>query len=135
MRERVTVVTLSVTLSVCHFSILEKAPLSGLKLTSVYILGDDLSPLNVALFENRSYFGEKASGTSAVTAVMYAGTAQSLNGLAHDLLAHGTLYQSCHLRCSCVGFFPLRSCRLADCFPFQQIVSFKSFLPSILTYA
>ena len=29
-------------------------------------------------FENRSYFGEKASGTSAVTAVIYAGTAQSL---------------------------------------------------------
>ena len=54
MRERVTVVTLSVSLSVCqsvcHFSILEKAPFLGLKLTSVYILGDDLSPLNVALF-------------------------------------------------------------------------------------
>ena len=45
MREKVTVVTLSV----CHFSILEKAPISGLKLTSVYILGDDLSPLYVAL--------------------------------------------------------------------------------------
>ena len=30
--------------------ILEKAPFSGLKLTSVYILGDDLSALNVALF-------------------------------------------------------------------------------------
>ena len=90
----------------------------------LYILGDDfLSPLNVALFENRSYFGEKASGTSVVTAVMYAGTAQSLNGLARDLLACGTLYQSCHLRCSCVGFFPSRTCRLADCFPFQQIVS------------
>ena len=27
------------------------------------------------------------SGTSAVTAVMYAGTAQSLNGLARDILA------------------------------------------------
>ena len=40
----------SVSLSVCHFSILEKAPFLGLKLTSVYILGDDLSPLNVALF-------------------------------------------------------------------------------------
>ena len=58
MRERVTVVTLSVcqsvsqsvSLSVCHFSILEKALFLGLKLTSVYILGDDLSPLNVALF-------------------------------------------------------------------------------------
>ena len=52
MRERVTVVTLSVSvsLSVCHFSILEKAPISGLKLTSLYILGDDLCPLNVALF-------------------------------------------------------------------------------------
>ena len=34
----------------CHFTILEKAPFSGLKLTSVYILGDDLSALNVALF-------------------------------------------------------------------------------------
>ena len=50
MRERVRVVTLSVCHSVCHFSILEKAPFSGLKLTSVYILGDDLSALNVALF-------------------------------------------------------------------------------------
>ena len=120
MPERVTVVTLSVchsvSLSVCHFSILEKAPFSWLKLTSVYILGDDLSPLNVALFENRSYFGEKASGTSAITAVMYAGTAHSLNGLARDLLARGTLYQSCHLHCSCIGFFPSHSCRLADCF-------------------
>ena len=48
MRERVTVVTLSVTLSValsvCHFSI------SGLKLIHQYVLGDDLSVLNVALF-------------------------------------------------------------------------------------
>ena len=51
----------------CHFFILEKTPFSGLKLTSVYILGDDLSPSSVALFENRSYFGEKASGiTKAV---------------------------------------------------------------------
>ena len=65
MRERVTVVTLSVCQSVCHFSILEKAPFWGLKLTSVYIRGDDLT----------------------VTAVMYAGTSQSLNGLARDLLA------------------------------------------------
>ena len=38
-------------------------------------------------FENRSYFGEKASGTSAVTAVIYSGNAQSLNGFACDLLA------------------------------------------------
>ena len=40
MRERVTVVTLSVCLSVCHsvcyFLILEKAPFSWLKLTSVH---------------------------------------------------------------------------------------------------
>ena len=49
MRERVTVVTLSVSL-LFHSGILEKAPFSGLKLTSGYILGDDLSPLNVALF-------------------------------------------------------------------------------------
>ena len=35
MREMVTVITLSVTLYVCHFSILEKAPFSGLKLTSI----------------------------------------------------------------------------------------------------
>ena len=47
-------------------------------------------------FLNRSYFGEKASGTSAITAVIYAGTAQSLNGLARELIARGTLYQSCH---------------------------------------
>ena len=51
MRERVTVVTVSLSL--------EKAPFSGFK---NYILG-----LNVALFENRRYFGEKASGTSVVT--------------------------------------------------------------------
>ena len=53
MRERVTVVTLSVTLSValsvCHFSILEEAPFSVLNLHR-YVLGDDLSVLNVALF-------------------------------------------------------------------------------------
>ena len=61
----------------------------------MYILTDDLSPLNVALFKNRSYFGKKASGTSAVTAVIYAGNAQSLNGLAFDLLALGTLYLFC----------------------------------------
>ena len=50
MRERVTVVTLSVTHSLTLLSILEKAPFLGLKLASVYILGDDLSALNVALF-------------------------------------------------------------------------------------
>ena len=36
MCEMVTVVTLSVCLSVCHFFILEKAPFSGLKLTSLH---------------------------------------------------------------------------------------------------
>ena len=35
MRERVRVVTLSVCLSVCFF-IVEKAPFSGLKLTSIH---------------------------------------------------------------------------------------------------
>ena len=51
MRERVTVVTLSVCLSV-SLSLFHsgEGAISGLKLTSVYILGDDLSPLNVALF-------------------------------------------------------------------------------------
>ena len=39
------------------------------------------------------------SGTSAVTAVIYAGTAQSLNSLARELFACGTLYQSCHSLC------------------------------------
>ena len=77
----------------CVTLILEKAPFSGRSLHQ-YILGDDLSPLNVALFENRSYFGEKASGASAVTVVIYAGTAQSLNGLACELLACGTLYKA-----------------------------------------
>ena len=47
---------------------------------------DDLSPLN---FENRSYFGEKASGTSAVTCSDFS---------TRDLLPRGTLYQSCHSR-------------------------------------
>ena len=43
-------VCLSVCQSVCHFSILENAPFSGLKLTSVYILGDDLSPFKCSTF-------------------------------------------------------------------------------------
>ena len=81
MRERVTVVTLSVcqsvSQSVCHFLILEKAPFSGLKLTSVH----SRRRFKLALFENRSYFGEKVRGTSAVTSVIYSGNAQSLNGL------------------------------------------------------
>ena len=61
------------------------------------------------------------SGTLAVTAVIYSGNAQSLNGLPRDLLACVTPYLSSHLRCSCIGFFPLRSyiygCRLVDHFP------------------
>ena len=40
MHERVTVVTLCVCLSVCFF-IVEKAPFSGLKLTSIHSIGDD----------------------------------------------------------------------------------------------
>ena len=55
MRERVTVVTLSVCLSA--FLLWRRRRLH---------LGDDRSVLNVAFFFNRSYFGEKASGTSAV---------------------------------------------------------------------
>ena len=39
-------VSQSVSLSVCHFFILEKAPFSGLKLTSVH----SRRPLNLALF-------------------------------------------------------------------------------------
>ena len=42
-----------------HFSILEKVPFAGLKLTSVYILGDDLSALNVALFLKSKLFWRK----------------------------------------------------------------------------
>ena len=75
-------------------------------------------------FENRSYFREKASGTSAVTAVIYSGNAQSLNGLARDLLASRTLYQSCHLCAIRVVISMIYGRRLADCFPFQQIVSY-----------
>ena len=80
MRERVTVVTLSVCQSVTFF-ILEKAPFSGLKLTSVHSRRRFKSFKCSTFFENRSYFGEKASGTSAVTSVIYSGNAQSLNGL------------------------------------------------------
>ena len=47
----------SVCHSVWHFFI------SGLKCQ--YNLSDDLSPF-IVLFENQSYYGEKASGTSAV---------------------------------------------------------------------
>ena len=106
MREMVTVVTLSVCQSVCHFSILEKAPFSGLKLTSVYILG--FKSFKCSTFLKIEVILEKKQvepGTSAVTAVMYAGTAQSLNSLAHDLLARGTLYQSCNLRCFFLRWF------------------------------
>ena len=86
MRERVTVVTLSVCLSVClsAFLLWRRRLFRGWNLYQ-YILGDDWSVLNV---ENRSYFEEKTSGTSAVTAVIYSGTTQSLNGLARDLIAH-----------------------------------------------
>ena len=55
-------------------------------------------------FKNRSYFGKKASGTFAVIAAIYAGTAQSLNGLARELLACGILYQSCHSLHVVAGF-------------------------------
>ena len=85
MRERVTAVTVSV--SVCVTVLFQRRRRSGLKLTSVQ--SDNLSPLN-------------ASGTSAVTAVIYAGTAQSLNGLACELLVRGTLYHSCKL--TAIGF-------------------------------
>ena len=52
MRERVTVVTLSVcqSVSLSHFSILEKALFSGLKLTSVYTLGDDFKSFKCSTF-------------------------------------------------------------------------------------
>ena len=46
MRERVTVVTLSVSLSVSQFDSGEGAVFR----VETYILGDDLSPLNVVLF-------------------------------------------------------------------------------------
>ena len=49
MRERVTVVMHFFCHSLTLFSILEKAPFSVLKLTSVYLLGDDLSALNVVI--------------------------------------------------------------------------------------
>ena len=38
------------------------------------------------------------SGPSAVPAVIYAGTAQSLNGLARDLLACGSVYTKAVIR-------------------------------------
>ena len=81
MLVRVTVVTLSVTLFVC---------------VSLFYFGEGAvfrvqtyinSALNVALFfENQSYFGEKASGTLTITAVIY-------SGLAREILAHRTLYK------------------------------------------
>ena len=57
MRERVTVVSLSV----CQHLISKTMAFSLLKVASTE-LGDDLSPLNVALFfEKRPYLGEKKS--------------------------------------------------------------------------
>ena len=104
----VTVIALSVTVCVSLFDFGEGALF---RVETQYIIGDDLSHLNI---ENRSYFGEKASGTSAVTAVIYVGTAQSLNNLARDLFARGTLYQSCH---SC-SVSSLRVVACSDCSPF-----------------
>ena len=86
------------------------------------ILGDDLA----FKLENRSYFGEKASGTSATTAVFYTGIVQSLNSLARELLARELLARErlafsawnplpCHSLC-----IVLQACR--DCFPFRQRV-------------
>ena len=66
MRERVTVVVpLSVSLSLLYFG--------------------EGAVFRVETYISNIYFGEKSSGTSAVT--IYAGTAQSLKGLARDLLA------------------------------------------------
>ena len=50
MRESITVVTLSVCQSVCHFNHSGEGAVFGVESYTVYILGDDLSPLNVALF-------------------------------------------------------------------------------------
>ena len=60
MRERVSVsLCQSVCLSVSHFLILENAPFSVLKLTSVQS-SDDLSNLNVVLFlKIEAILGEK----------------------------------------------------------------------------
>ena len=58
-----------------------------------------------------------------MTAVIYAGTAQPLNGLASDQLALGTLYQICHSRCSCLVSSLRVVAGLQRLFPFQQIVN------------
>ena len=97
----------------CHFLILENAPFSGLKLTSVqFNLGEDLSP-NVALVLKSKLFWRKNEWNFGRNCSDLRGQPQSLNGLAHDILARVTLYQSCHSCCSCIDFFPLHSCRLA----------------------
>ena len=100
MRERVTVVTLSV----CHFFILEKAPFSGLKLTSVH--------------SRRRFKSFKCSTFLKIEAILekkrvelrcdLLGQRPVIKRFARDLLACVTLYQNCQLRCSCVGFFPSR---------------------------
>ena len=65
-------VCLSVCLSVCvSLFYFGEGAVFRVENLHQYILGDDLSPLNV---ENGSYFGEKASGT-----LIYAGTAQSFS--------------------------------------------------------
>ena len=79
------------------------------------------------------------SGTSAVTAVIYAGTSQSLNGLAGDLLACVTLYQSCHSRSlsSCIvpALVSLHVVAGLQRLIWKIVFVIKSFLPSIFTYA
>ena len=88
---RVTVVILSVS----HFFIFEKVPFSGLQLTSVQ--SRFKSCKCSTFFKSELFWRKKTSGTSAVTAVIYVDTAQSLSSLARELLEHITLYQSGHL--------------------------------------
>ena len=81
MRERVTVVTLSVNQSVCLCVRLHLGCIVLTVYTSVHSRLRFKSFKCSTFFFNRSYFGEKASGTSAVTSVIYSGNAQSLNSL------------------------------------------------------
>ena len=62
-------VTLSVCLSVCHFSILEKEPFSGLKLTPVHSRTRFKSFKCSTLLIIEAIMEKKPSGTSAVNAV------------------------------------------------------------------
>ena len=88
-----------------------------------YILGDDLSPLNVALSWKSKLFWRKSEWNFGRNCSDLLGQCPVIKRFSTWSFSMWNPLPKLHLRCSHVGFFPSRSyiygCRLADCFPFQ----------------